>query len=197
MIAARMCSGRDGHERKRFRRSVGISTASGVASFAVQTLSCGVCVADMWRESLLFRSLFCASLQFWPETKQGTPFSEVPCSAMLCASLRGLSRMGDTGFEPIDVKGLTEDEVRTFRVHTEEPQHVVSEASGHPATPLERPNDVQTHAPCGTGVARNLAPDLLELTAIWDRLPEPLRQSWLLTARLFVRHPSSKISTPG
>ena len=90
------------------------------------------------------------------------------------------------GFEPLDTKGLTESAPGTSRVHFAEQQHVASESSGHFATPRERPKDVETHAPCGTGVARNFTPDLAELSEMWDQIPEPLRQSWLLTARMLV-----------
>jgi len=71
-------------------------------------------------------------------------------------------------------------------VHSEEQQHVVSESSGHSATPREQPNDIQTHAPCGTGVARKRTdspvPELLELSlelrkivSQWPSLPEHIR----------------------
>ena len=89
MIAARICSGNFGQIAASAVRSAGISAAGGAPPFVDRADSSGVCVADMWRGVLQFRSLFFALLLGSPETTQGTPFPEMPCGASLCASLRG------------------------------------------------------------------------------------------------------------
>ncbi|MEI6236713.1 MAG: hypothetical protein WCT04_26950, partial [Planctomycetota bacterium] len=79
IIAARMCSGIVVQIAASAFKSSKFFVAIGVASFVAWASSGLISLAEPWREILQFRASLCASLQFWPETKQGTPFSEVPC----------------------------------------------------------------------------------------------------------------------
>ena len=103
---------------------------------------------------------------------------------------RAFFSMGDTGFEPIDGKGLIVPIPKTHRVHSEEPQDVALGATGHLATHREQPKDTQAHAPCGTGVAQEtavlpvttqaeLSPELQKIVSQWPNLPEHIRAAIL------------------
>ena len=91
------------------------------------------------------------------------------------------------GFERIDSKGLIEFKPATNQAQIGEPSEFIVPPRENVKTPQEHPKDTPDDFFCGARVGTKLFEELAELVRVWERIPNEIRQSWILTARVLTQ----------